>query len=348
MAKSPSIRDVAQRAKVSTGTASRALNNKSNVLPETRARVLRAASELGYKLQFRVSSSLSTKLNTIGAVMKRDPGQQPHVDPFNYMILTGVEAECQKLGVNLIYSSIGVDYYSHATDKPLILGDDAVDGLLIIGAILSDAEIAASIPGDIPVVLIDAYSKFEDYDSIVVDNHGGAYKAVSHLISKGHRHIGLIASDGTADEHPGVRMRREAYKEALADHGIERTFIQDSYLRYESGYEAARKLIDKSPEVTAIFACNDEAASGAITALNEMGLSVPDDISVMGFDDIETATRIIPKLTTMFVDRFLMGVLGMRHLYDRAVDLDRTPIQTMVRTRLVERDSVKSIDSNEG
>jgi len=307
VAKSPSIRDVAQHANVSIGTASRALNNKSNVLPETRAQVLKAASELGYKLQFRVPTSVSAKLNTIGVVMKRDPGQHPRVDPFNYVILTGVEAECQKLGISLMFSSIEVDHYSHVTNKPAILKDDTVDGLLIIGAVFSDPDIAAAIPQDKPVVLVDAYNLHQEIDSVLIDNYGGAYKAVSYLIAHGHTHIGLVASDGTVNEHAGVRARRRAYLNALKDHDIAHVHIEDSSLTHHSGYEATIKLLQRSPEVTAIFACNDEAAAGVIAAANEMGRGVPDDISVIGFDDTEVATRTLPNLTTMFVDKALMG-----------------------------------------
>lgn len=343
MAKSPSLRDVARHAQVSVGTASRALNNKANVLPETRPQVLKAATELGYKLQFRVPSSVSTKMNTIGVVMKRDPGVHQRVDSFNYAILTGVEAECQKLGVTMMFSSIQVDRYSHATNIPPILEEDTIDGLVIIGAVLSDADISAAIPTDVPVVLIDAYDPHQERDSVLIDNYKGAYCAVSYLIAQGHTHIGLIASDGTADEFYGVRERRMAYLKALTDHDIPYTHIQDSDLWHGSGYEATYKMMRQWPEVTAIFSCNDASAVGAVTALNEMGKRVPDDISIIGFDDTDDAVKTIPKLTTMYVDKVLMGALGVRRLYDRATDLHSVPIRTIIGTRLIERDSVKAL-----
>ncbi len=343
MAKSPSIRDVAQLAKVSIGTASRALNNKSNVLPETRAQVLKAATELGYKLQFRVPTSVSSKLNTIGVVMKSDPGRHSRVDPFHYVILTGVEAECQKLGISLMFSRIEVDEYSHAISTPPILGDDSVDGLIIVGTVLSDPAIAASIPSDIPVALVDSYNPHREMDSVHIDNLGGAYKALNYILSHGHRRIGLIASNGSVNEHPGVRVRREVYLQVLRENGITDTYIQDSYLSPDSGYEATMELMSKWPEVTAIFACNDLAASGAISALNEMGLRVPEDVSIVGFDDTDHASQTTPKLTTIFVDKFLMGTLGVRHLFDRAIDLERVPIETQIHTRLIERESIISL-----
>ncbi len=343
MAKSPSIRDVAQNAGVSIGTASRALNNKSNVLPETRAQVLKAATELGYKIQFRVSSSVSTKLNTVGVVMKRDPGKHQRVDPFNYVILTGIESECQKLGISLMFSSIQVDSFSHAVTTPPILEDETIDGLIIVGAVLSDPQIAGSIPANMPIVLVDAYNPHGDCDSVQVDNFGGAYAAVTYLIQKGHRHIGLIGSDAGVEEHPSVRIRRHAYLKALRDNDISDIYIQDSCLWHDSAYESAKALITNSPEVTAIFTCNDDIVPEVIRGLTEMGRCVPDDVSIMGFDDTEVASMTNPKLTTMFVDKFLMGVMGVRQLYDRATNLDRISIKMTLRTRIVERDSVKSL-----
>jgi DNA-binding LacI/PurR family transcriptional regulator len=97
----------------------------------------------------------------------------------------------------------------------------------------------------------------------------------------------------------------------------------------------------RAPHLTAIFSCNDDAAGGAIRALGDMGLTVPDDVSVMGFDDTDVALRTNPPLTTIFVDKFLMGVLSVRQLYDRAIDLERVPIHTTIHTRLIERASVQ-------
>ena len=141
MSQSPTLRDVAKYAGVSLGTASRALNNKQNILPETRSLVLRAASELGYKLQFRVASSISSKLNTIGVVIKREPYNTTHIDIFNYGILCGIEDECQRLGLNMMFSTMPVDNFSHAIDTSPVLQETTVDGLLMVGIILQDEQL---------------------------------------------------------------------------------------------------------------------------------------------------------------------------------------------------------------
>src|SRR5215213_1216310 len=135
----PSLRHVAQAAGVSLGTASRALNNKSNVLPTTRALVLKAAADIGYKLQIRVPTTVASKISTIGVVVKRDPGEHPRLDPFNYAVLCGVEDECERLGLNLMYASLPVDEFSHATTWSPLLENGDVDGLVIVGVVFNDS-----------------------------------------------------------------------------------------------------------------------------------------------------------------------------------------------------------------
>ena len=344
MSRSPSLREVAHHAGVSLGTASRALNNKSNVLPVTRARVVKAATELGYKIQFRAATPVSTKINTIGLVMKRDPGIHPRVDPFNYTILTGIEDECRNLGLNLMFTSVEVDENSHAISEPMLIDEEKVDGLVIVGAVLSNSHIVKSLNNDIPIVLIDAYCPLVDFDTVRADNYNGAYNAVCYLIDKGHTKIGLLGSSGAENEHNSVRVRRIAYHRALKDRGINERYIVDSRLNNESAYQATLELMDTYPEITAIFSCNDEIAFAIYQALEELGLSVPDDISIMGFDDTEIASLLNPPLSTILVDKFLMGVLGVRQLYDRATHMERVAIETVLRTQIIERDSIKQLD----
>jgi LacI family transcriptional regulator len=342
LAKLPSLRDVARRADVSLGTASRALNNKNNVLPETRARVLRAASELGYKLQFRVPTSVSTKLNTIGVIIKRDPVEFASIDPFNYDLLCGIEEECQRLGISMMFSTIPVDAYSHATDSSPILEEPSVDGLVIVGAIISSRKLGDLLPKDIPIVFVDACAYYGDFDTVLIDNFNSAYKNVSYLIEQGHTHIGLIGSSTQSIEHPSIRDRRRGYLQALADYGIAQAYIAESSLYSPEACAAARELLTEHPEVTALFACNDQIAGDIMNMAESLGRQVPDDLSVIGFDDIDGAAKLNPQLTTAQVDRSLMGALAVRRLYDRAAMMQSVPVQTIIGTRLIVRQSVTS------
>ncbi|MBZ0300547.1 MAG: LacI family transcriptional regulator [Anaerolineae bacterium] len=342
MSKPPSLRDVAEHAGVSLGTASRALNNKNNVLPDTRARVLKAASELGYKLQFRVHSAVASKLNTIGVIIKRDPIEYHGIDPFNYGLLCGIEDECKRLGMNMMFSTIPVDEYSHAVGSSPILAEAALDGLVIVGAILSDKALCDQLPTDIPIVFVDACAYHGEFDSVLIDNFGSAYQIVSHLIEQGHTTIGLIGSSSKSDEHPSIQERRRGYLQALADHGIDRTYIEDSSLMRQVASAAAQLLLTEHPEITALFACNDQLATDIIPLAHKLGRPVPESLSIVGFDDVDIAAKSMPPLTTMHVDRELMGALAVRRLYDRATYLDSVPVKVLVGTRLVMRQSVSA------
>lgn len=339
---SPSLRDVAQAAGVSLGTASRALNNKSNVLPATRSLVLKAAADVGYKLQIRMPTTVASKIKTVGAVIKRDPGEFPRIDPFNYMVLCGIEDECERLGLNLMYASLPVNEFSHALTWTSLFENSEVDGLIIVGVVFSDPEIIRRIPQHSPLVVVDASANGLNCDTIITHNFQGAYTAVKYLIEQGHRSIGLIGSTMTGSEHPGISERRAGYLKALADYGITESYVEESLLQAPSAREATVRLIERAPQITAIFACNDDIAQGVIDELEAHGRRVPDDISVIGFDDAAFAPTTEPPLTTMRVETRLMGAMAVRQLYDRAADLDRPPITTLIGASLIERGSVKA------
>ena len=343
MAKSSSsLRDVAKVAGVSLGTASRALNNKSNVLPTTRALVVKAAADLGYRLQFRVPAFAASSMKTIGVAVKRDPGEIPRLDPFNYAILCGIEDECERIGLNLMYASLPVNDYSQATGWSPLLENGDFDGLVIVGVVFSDPALTRLIPRNIPVVLVDAFADTA-CDIVTISNKRSAYDAVAYLIGQGHTHIGLIGSSAVDPQHPSICERRQGYLKALTDHGLSTDYAEDCLLHAESAYAATIRLLERAPQVTAVFACNDDSAYHAIRAVRDVGRCVPDEVSVMGFDDSSIALTTQPLLTTMRVDKELMGATAVRHLYERAMNLDRPRITTVIGTRLVVRDSVISV-----
>ena len=133
---------------------------------------------------------MPSKINTIGVVVKRDPGELPRLDPFNYAVLCGVEDECERLGLNLMYASLPVDEYSHATTWSPLLENGDVDGLVIVGVVFSDPAIINRIPRHIPVVVVDAFANGIECDTIITHNFRGAYDAVTYLIEQGHRRSG--------------------------------------------------------------------------------------------------------------------------------------------------------------
>jgi LacI family transcriptional regulator len=332
------LRKVAERAGVSVSTASQALNNKPNVAPETRARVLEAAIQLGYQQQVRIASPMTSRLSVVGMLTKEMPDNPLPINPFYSHVLAGVERECQRQNLSLMFANVEVDSKSHPLAWPPMLLDNRADGLLLVGTSLDGSvePISRHLPR--PIVLVDAYAPAQLWDSVIIDNVNGAHKAVSYLIEHGHTHIGMVG--GSADGHPSVVERRKGYTRALKRHGISTLYFEDSHLIREAGYAATLRLLRRAPHITAIFACNDMTAMGVLAAARDLGRRVPEDLSLVGFDDIDLAREIHPALTTVQVDKVLMGTLAVRHLRDRAEEPQRTPVTSVLSTRLIVRDSV--------
>ncbi len=343
LAELTTLRDVAKLAGVSLGTASQALRNKPSVTAATRARVLEAAAALGYQAQIRAATPTTAPLSVIGMIVKQDASGLMPVNPFYSYVLAGVERECQRENLSLMYANVVVDALNRPVSFPPMLLDRRIDGILVVGAFLEDAIGQIRQMANKPLVLIDAYAPGLPFDSIVADNVNGAYAAVYYLITQGHTRIGLVGS--TPDAYPSIRERRRGYCRALKHHGIEELlYIEDSALTREAGYEATIRLLQRLPRITALFACNDNVAVGALNAAHDSGLDVPGDLSIVGFDDIDLAQEVRPALTTVHVDKVLMGALAVRQLRDRAESLGRPALTTALSTQLIVRESVRPLN----
>jgi DNA-binding LacI/PurR family transcriptional regulator len=338
MTENSTLREVAKRAGVSVSTASQALANKPNVASETRARVVEAAVALGYQQKVRIASPITHRLSIIGLLTRSTPDLPIPVNPFYSYVLAGAERECQRMNLSLMYANIEVDQYNNFVSRPPMLFDTRVDGVLIVGSMLSEMYDEM---GDKPIVLVDSYAPHQAFDSVVTDNVNGAFNAVSYLIQQGHRHIGLVGS--MPDGYPSIRERRKGYMRALKRHGISDVYTEDSPLIREAVYDATKRLLSRAPQVTAIFACNDNVAVGALHAAQDCGRDVPNELSLIGFDDIDLSREIKPALTTVYVDKLLMGSMAVRLMRDRAEDPYRTTVTALLSTRLMIRDSVKPL-----
>jgi LacI family transcriptional regulator len=161
---------------------------------------------------------------------------------------------------------------------------------------------------------------------------------VSHLIQQGHWHIGLVGS--CPDAYPSLRERRQGYIQALSEHGIAETYFADCTPKKETAFEAATLLLSQSPQITALFGCNDEMALAAMQAAQALGRQVPETLSVIGFDDIDLAQHVTPPLTTMRVDKVGMGRIAVQLLVNRVEFPDTEPVTSVIHPRLIERESV--------
>ena len=336
MATSATLRDVARLAGVSLGTASQALNNRPHVLPETRSRVLETARALGYVPR---NANGSHTPAVIGMLTKHDVGPPAQFNVFFSHVQAGVERECRAHRISLMFASVEVDQSNHPIEWPRMIEDRHIDGLILIGTYIEEAigSLQRKLP-DKPIVLVDSYAPSYPFDSVLIDNIGGAMKAVNHLIDCGHRHIGLIGSNPASP--PDILERRAGYLQTLAARGIEQAYIEDGLMRREEGYAALQRLLKRAPQVTAVFVTNDDTAIGVMHAAHDMGLKVPDDLSIVGFDDIDLASEVHPALTTVHVYKSWLGRLGVQRLMERTRTPDQPTLTITVATHLVERESV--------
>jgi LacI family transcriptional regulator len=337
MGSDATLRDVAEKAGVSLGTASLALNNRPSVAPETRARVVEAAASLGYSTR-PPNRAFSKELRSIGMLVKHDLGLKDTVNAFYSHVQLGVASECGKLGLTLMYANVEVDPYNRPVMLPSAIDRAELDGLLLVGAQMDTSIRRLAQQGGFPIVMVDGSSPENDFDCVLNDDHGGAYAAIRYLINAGHRDIALIGS--TDRSYISVLERRRGYFDALKAAGIDRAYAEDSALGRASAYEATQRVLTRNPQVSAIFTCNDEGALGVMDAIHDMGLSVPHDVCLVGFDDIDIARELRPALTTVRSHKSWLGACGVQLLLQRAADPDRPTMRQLLSTRLIERDSV--------
>jgi LacI family transcriptional regulator len=340
MASDVTLRDVAERAGVSIGTASQALNNRPNVAVETRQRVLSVARDIGYRVREHAPFSLDIKLEVVGMISKHDYGLPVEVNPFYSHIQLGIERECQRMGLSLMYANIEVDHQNRPVFWPSMLREQRIDGLLFVGTFFENTVDLIQRQTNIPIVLIDSYAPNLVFDHILIDNLNGTRHMVEYLIQLGHRKIGLI---GSGEEiPPGVQERVHSFYTTLRAHHLPDHYHEDSWLARAQSYDATQRLLRRAPEVTAIFVVNDDCAIGAIHAANDLGLRIPEDLSVAGFDDINLAREVTPPLTTVVVPKAWMGIMGVRRLVERAANPDQPKVYEVLTTELIIRKSVSA------
>lgn len=337
MSGSVTLQDVARLAGVSTGTASQALNNRPSVAQETRARVMDAARTLGYAIKDTGGNYDNHALSIIGLLTKHDYGFPFEVNAFYSYIQAGVESECRKRNLSLMFANVEVDRANHPVVWPSMITEQRVDGLILAGTFIENTIGLLGQRVDIPIVLVDSYAPNLAFDSIVIENIAGATAAINHLIAQGHTRIGVIG--WAKNSPPSINERFIGYQRALEEHNISTHYVEESGLNREEGYRAAVQLLQRAPEITAIFACNDLTAIGAIHAARDMSITVPDKLSIIGFDNIDMAKEVTPALTTIHVYKTWLGILGVRQLIARALNPEQPKITTTIMTSLVVRES---------
>ncbi|MCL4505387.1 MAG: LacI family transcriptional regulator [Chloroflexi bacterium] len=332
------ITDIAQESGVSPATVSLVLRNRPGVSDETRARVIEVAGKIGYQVKPVLVSSRNSRLQTIGMVVKTEPNLPARANPFYSHVIIGVEDACRNNGIDLLLSTMPVDEKNRPLGVPQLLSRGVADALLMVGTFVD--ETITSVVGRkmAPIVLVDAYAKTECFDAVVSDNFEAAWQAVNYLVRHGHQHIGLIG--GEPDAYPSIKQRRGGYLRALRENNISDVYCADFNIMTVTGYDAARDLLQKHPQITALFGVNDKVALAAMNAAQDLGRHIPDDISVIGYDDVDLASNAKPSLTTMHVDTVAMGRAAVQLIMNRIEHPDSARVTLTIHPTLVERESV--------
>jgi DNA-binding LacI/PurR family transcriptional regulator len=326
----PTIREVADAAGVSRSTASRALSGNGYAAPEVRARVRAAAKEIGYVVDATARSLKQRTSRSVGVLVS------DLRNPFYAELASGIGEEARAHGRTLVL----VDLRGEGADEL-----DAAEALVasrVSGVIATP--VSAQLSGflqriGVPLIEVDRRFDAEATDAVVVDNRAAARDTTARLVAAGHTRIALLIDE---TEWTTGEERQRGYLDALAARRIR---VDDSLIvpagwDAEEAMTAARSILSRSDRPTAVFAANNVLAEGTWRAASALGLSVPDDVSIVGFDDVPWMSMVTPGVSTRSQDAGSLGATAMRALLER-IDAPEAPVRTIVMpTRFVDRGSV--------
>lgn len=336
----PTIRDVARHANVSSTTVSHVINGTRFVEPETEQRVRLAIETLRYRPNLLARSLRRRATHTIGLVVPDNS------NPFFADVARAIEDAGFAEGYSVILCNSDLSEVKQAAYIDVLLAKQ-VDGLILISSGNRPDPVQRILDCKVPVVVVDRELAGLGVDQVLVDNEHGGSLAGEYLSRLGHRRIGCIA--GPSDVTPSAG-RVEGFRRALASAGV--TLASEAIVRgdgrYDGGKEAMATLLHRDLGLTAVFAFNDLMAIGAVSTLRRAGLRVPDDVSVIGFDDILQAGAMVPAITTVAQPVAELGQVSARLLLDHLSGRSAPePTRTLLRTKLVERESCRALEARE-
>jgi LacI family transcriptional regulator len=336
----PTINDVAKRANVSPVTVSRVLNGAPNVNDATRARVNAAIAELGYVPNVVARSLRVRRTRSIALIL-------PDItNPFWPTVARGVEDAAQRNGYTVLLCNSDENSEKQARYLEVVISQQ-VDGVVIAPANSDASHLAPLRERDIPTVVMDRRVDGWDVDTVRGDSVGGAHMLTRHLVELGHRRIAMLtgpANTSTSQE------RLAGYEAALTRAGLamDGQLIRFGEFRQSSGEEMAREVLALAEPPTAIFAANNTIALGALGAIGERGLRVPQDVALVCFDEVSPSSQLFPFLTVAEQPAYEMGLEAAGMLFARLANAQtHTPRQIMLPTRLIVRYSCGSMAGDE-
>lgn len=345
----PNMRTIAERVELSQTAVSLALRGDESISPETRQRVLEVAEELNYEYVPRTRRSKPKRLRRLVFAIHDYGGQPATANPFYSHILSGAEEACREQHMLL---SLVILQHTHPASEPLpsaLLYD--LDGILLTSPYPDEVVARLRKESQVPIVLVDNHFPGSVYDTVMADDFGGAYQATQHLISMGHQHIVFLTEKlGNPKIIPSFEQRYQGYQTACHEAGLSpqppimvpddlENYIVSVVEQQSELDEWFSALISDNPHVTAFFAACDVLALGTIRSLQNIGLRIPDNFSVVGFDDNDTSKLITPPLTTVHSYKRIMAQLAVKRLLERIEGEDLPAQYLTVRTELMIRGS---------
>ena len=336
MNRRPTIKDVARLSGLSVSTVSLVINNRGYVSTEARRKVLTVVEELAYHPTRSARGLASKTSGNIGFIVSEDHFSQ--AEPFYTRIFLGTEFEARAHNYYILLTTVG-ERFNRQDDMPRFLLERNVDGIIIAGKI--NPRLAESIADTgIPIVLVDYELKRMKASSVLIDNRGGARAAVQHLVECGHKEIAFVGGD---IEHPSIVERLAGFQEACEEYQLPSddrlVSVDQNDTRVHDGMKALGKIFIGGGKPTAVFAANDALAIGCMRYAKQSGLHIPDDLALVGFDDIDMSSHVEPRLTTIRVFKEEMGKLAVQRLVDIINSKSQAVVTTHVPVELVVRDS---------
>ena len=341
--KSVSLRDVARMAKVSVATVSMVLNDNPRISRATHLRVQRLMERMGYQPN-RLAQSLSGRYTNVLAVLL--PAlRHAFADAYFGELISGICDRAGKMGYKVMLEQAKPEFVKERKHIE-IFERRYIDGVLALGTNDRHHFLEDFKDGRYPALIVDNYFDQWHLDHTACDYRSGAEQVMNYLMQLGHRKIALLAA---APEISTARDVRDVYMQRLASSGFEpdETWIEDGKFTEEGGAEATRHILKRHPDVTAIFAQNDKMAIGALHLLGRLGIDVPRDVSVVGFDDLQHAAFVRPSLTTVHLPLYQVGSLACEKLIEKLRGNKAEPISEILSTHLIVRDSTAMVRTNE-
>lgn len=325
------LKDIGKEVGVSATTVSRALNNKPDISYQVKQKIKEVAQRLGYSPNALARSLKAKKTSSIGVLIA------DIADPFFAPIVKGIENTARQMGYSIILCDTGGEYEQEKLALQMML-EKRVDGLLITPSQTEYGDILELKRKKIPFVLVGRHFDLVESDYVITDDIKGAFLATDYLIKKGHKRILFMNGPNYISS---AKERLVGYKRALQEHSIlfDKSLVKEGALKMEDGYRIMKQILSSGTKFTAVFAYCDFVVLGIMQALEEAKLKIPEDIAIVGYDDVVFARFLQVPLTTVHIPKYELGKETMKLLKKKIDEEILEPQAVILETKLVIRKS---------